>query len=80
MMSVLQNEIERTSERTKIGMAGAIKKGHIPSPAPLGFKRDGKKLVPDPITKDVVKRIYDLYLEGKSYQKIANIYNEEKVM
>ena len=78
--SVSQNEIERTSERTKIGMAGAIKKGHIPSPAPLGFKRENKKLVPDPLTKDVVKRIFDLYLEGKSYQRIANIYNEEKVL
>ncbi len=31
MMSVSQNEIERTSERTKVGMAGAIKKGHVPS-------------------------------------------------
>ena len=30
LMSVSQNEIERTSERTKIGLAGAIKSGHIP--------------------------------------------------
>lgn len=30
MMSVSQNEIERTSERTKIGLAGAIKQGHVP--------------------------------------------------
>lgn len=29
MMSVSQNEIERTSERTKFGLAGAIKAGHI---------------------------------------------------
>lgn len=28
MMSVSQNEIERTSERTKVGLAGAIKQGH----------------------------------------------------
>ena len=28
LMSVSQNEIERTSERTKIGLAGAIKNGH----------------------------------------------------
>ena len=27
-MSVSQNEIERTSKRTKIGLAGAIKQGH----------------------------------------------------
>ena len=31
LMSVSQNEIERTSERTKIGLAGAIKQGHVPS-------------------------------------------------
>ena len=31
LMSVSQNEIERTSERTKIGLAGAIKMGHIPN-------------------------------------------------
>lgn len=31
MTSVAQNEIERTSERTKIGMEGAIKSGHVPS-------------------------------------------------
>ena len=33
-MSVSQNEIERTSERTKVGLAGAIKSGHIPHVAP----------------------------------------------
>ena len=61
MMSVSQNEIERTSERTKVGMVGAIKKGHIPAPAPLGYKRDNKKLVPDMLTKDIVIRIFNLY-------------------
>ena len=47
LMSVSQNEIERTSERTKVGLVGAIKSGHIPNKTPLGFKRDGKKLVPN---------------------------------
>ena len=31
LMSVSQQEIERTSERTKVGLAGAIKQGHVPS-------------------------------------------------
>ena len=35
LTSVSQKEIERTSERTKIGLAGAIKVGHIPHQAPL---------------------------------------------
>ena len=80
MTSVSQNEIEKCSERTKFGMVGAIKAGHIPNQPPLGFKRKNKKLIPDPLTKDIIVRIYDLYLEGKSYQSIANIYNEEKVL
>ncbi len=80
LMSVSQNEIERTSERTKIGMAGAIKNGHIPHVAPLGYKHEDKKLVIDYSTKDVVVRIFDLYYNGYSYQKISNLFNEEKVL
>lgn len=80
LMSVSQNEIERTSERTKIGLAGAIKQGHIPSQAPLGYKHEDKKLVIDYSTKDIVKRIFNLYYEGNSYQTISNILNEEKVL
>jgi len=80
MMSVSQNEIERTSERTKIGLAGAIKQGHIPARAPLGYKRKDKKLVPDPLTKDIVIRIFNLYFEGYTYVRIANIFNEEQVL
>lgn len=78
--SVSQNEIEKCSERTKFGMVGAIKEGHIPCHAPFGYTRDGKKLVPDPLTRDHIKRIFELYMEGKSHQTIANIYNEEKVL
>ena len=80
LMSVSQNEIERTSERTKIGLAGAIKQGHIPHVAPLGYKHEDKKLVIDYSTKDIVIRIFDLYYNGYSYQKISNIFNEEKVL
>ena len=80
LTSVSQNEIERTSERTKFGLSGAIKEGHIPARAPLGYKHENKKLVPDPLTKDIVIRIYNLYFEGKSYYNIATIFNEEQVL
>ena len=80
LMSVSQNEIERTSERTKVGLAGAIKCGHIPHIAPLGYKHEDKRLVIDYSTKDVVARIFDLQYNGYSYQKISNLFNEEKVL
>ena len=79
LTSVSQQEIERTSERTKIGLAGAIKSGHIPGHTPFGYKREGKLMVPDITTKHIVERMYQLYFEGNYYQTIANIFNAENV-
>ena len=80
LMSVSQQEIERTSERTKVGLAGAIKQGHIPHQAPLGYKHENKKLVIDHLTKDVAIRIFELYHKGMSYQKISTLFNKEQVL
>lgn len=80
MMTVSQNEIERTSERTKIEMEGAIKDGHCPCKTPLGYKRVNKKLVPDDLTKDIVIEIFNKYLSGWSYQKIMNYLNINNVL
>ena len=82
MLTVLsQLEIEIVSERTKFGLNGAIKSGHLPGIVPLGYKKDNnKKTVIDETTKDVVIRIFNMYLEGKSYQQISNTLNKEKVL
>ena len=79
-MSISQNEIERTSERTKISLAGAIKQRHIPNQAPLGYKHEDKMLVIDYSTKDIGERIFDLYYNGISYKTISNILNKEEVL
>ena len=82
MLTVLsQLEIEIVSERTKFGLNGAIKSGHLPGIVPLGYKKDSnKKTVIDETTKDIVIRIFNMYLEGKSYQQISNTFNKEKVL
>ena len=36
-------------------------------------------MVIDETTKDLVIRIFNMYLEGKSYQTIANILNNEGI-
>lgn len=46
---------------------------------PLGYKRENKKMIIDETTKDLVIRIFNMYLEGKSYQTIANILNSEEI-
>mgnify|MGYP000891803080 FL=1 len=48
-------------------MVNIIKEEHIPDYDPLGYKHTDKNLVPDPLTKVIVIRIYNLYFEGKSY-------------
>ena len=82
MLTVLsQLELEIVSERTKFGLNGAIKSGHLPGIVPLGYKKDSnRKTVIDETTKDIVIRIFNMYLEGKSYQQISNTLNDEKVL
>ena len=70
--SVSQNEIEKCSERTKFGMVGAIEAGHIPIGKCLGFKRDNKKLVPDPLTIDIKNDLND------NYKTIRNLTNDSE--
>lgn len=44
MLTVLsQLEIEIVSERTKLGLNGAIKSEYLPGIVPLGYKRDNNK-------------------------------------
>lgn len=69
-----------TEDQVRECMAATIKQGDIPHVAPLGYKHEDKKLVIDYSTKDIVIRIFDLYYNGYSYQKISNLFNDEKVL
>ena len=81
MLTVLsQLEIEIVSERTKFGLYGAIKSGHIPGQRPFGYKSaEDKRMVIDNSTRPYVEEIFDLYLEGKSFQQIANYFKENNI-
>lgn len=51
--------------------------------APYGYKKcpdDKNKLIIDEEAAAVVKRIYDLYLDGYGYGKITNILNDDGVL
>ena len=82
MLTVLsQLEIEIVSEKTKFGMVGAIKSGHLPGVKPLGYKNDStRRTIIDPTTAPIIKRVFDLYLQGKTYLQIATIFNNENIL
>lgn len=79
MLTVLsQLEIERCSERTIMGLDGALKAKHTPI-CPYGFKKENKCLVIDETTAPTIRRIFQEYLEGKSACRIAKDFTDEKV-
>ena len=81
MLTVLsQLEIEIVSERTKFGLNGAIKSGHIPGQRPFGYKSaEDKRMVIDNATRPYIEKIFDMYLKGKSFQQIANYFKENNI-
>lgn len=83
MITILaQLEIERTSERTKFGLVGAAKKGHLSGRPPLGYKKidNDKGIFIDEIQADVVRRIFKLYLDGMAVNSICKLFNEEEIL
>lgn len=74
-------ELDVISERTKLGLIGALEKGHFPN-FPFGYMRDKngndpKKVVKCPEDAKYVVRMFELYLQGNSFQTVADIINEE---
>ena len=77
LTALSQLEIEIVSERTKFGLNDAIKSRNIPGQSPFGYtKSEDKKMIIDNATRPYVEKIFDMYLEGKSFQQIANYFKE----
>lgn len=75
-----QLEIERTSERTKFGLKGAAKNGYFCGKAPIGYRKINKKLVIDDLESEVVKEIFDDYVNGLSVCTITKKLNNKNAL
>lgn len=75
-----QLEIERTSERTKFGLKGAAKNGHFCGKAPIGYKKINKELVIDDLESEMVKEIFDDYVNGLSVCTITKKLNNKNAL
>jgi site-specific DNA recombinase len=74
-----EQESQRTSERVKAALNTRASKGLFSgSNPPYGYGvTDGKLIVRDDNTPHIVKRIYNDYLKGKGFDRIAReLYNE----
>jgi DNA invertase Pin-like site-specific DNA recombinase len=80
MLSVAQDEADRTSERIKVVFQNKLKNGEaISGSLPLGYKILDKKVMIDEKTAPIAKDIFDLYYYHQSQtrvlKEIINKYN-----
>jgi site-specific DNA recombinase len=82
LQAVGKNELSRTKIRLKRGTVQSAKKGNYQGKKPpVGFDYDyrTKRLKQNEDAK-VVRRMFELYLEGHSTVEIQNIFNQENVL
>lgn len=74
-----QLEREQIKERMMMGKVGRAKSGKVMefNNPPIGYELDGDNYKIEPIGAGIVKRIYDMYINGKSISKIKETLNEE---
>ena len=76
------------SAKTRRGLIGVIESGRQVGPPAYGYRSvnrlDGSNVIRglreiDPTTSPIIRRIYQLYIEGSSARAIARLLNEENV-
>ena len=74
MLSVAQDEADRTSERIKVVFESKRTKGEVPAGAlPKGYRRDGKAVVLDEEIAPIVRAAFDMYFEtGSSFHVVRS--------
>ena len=73
-----QFERELIVERTNIGVKAAIEDGHFSGPPPLGYIRDeNSRFTINEEEVPIVREIFDLCLNGKTYSQISYIMKEK---
>ncbi len=77
MLSVAQDEADRTSERIKVVFESKRAKGELPAGnLPKGYRREGKKIVLDETTAPIVRAAFDMYFETGSPFRVIRSFPE----
>ncbi|MCT4598367.1 MAG: recombinase family protein [Vallitalea sp.] len=73
-----EQEVERTSQRIKMTLKTRAKNGKHNGSPPYGYKKeDGKLIVSDDETANIVRRLFREYLSGKGFDAISRgFYND----
>ncbi len=78
-----KREVEKITMRTSRGRDAKAEKGYYVGHLSDGFMveitREGKKIIEDKERSPIIKRVFKLYIEGNSTDRIADILNSEKI-
>jgi len=78
MLSVAENEADRTSERIKTVFEHKVELGEsLGGRWPFGFMVENKKLIPNPATADIARAMFDHYLATASYFDTARYLHDQ---
>lgn len=78
MLSIAQDEADRTSERIKAVFANKIARGETPcNRAPIGYKIENSKLLVDDETKQIAIDIFDCYDRYHSLSRCCRMIREK---
>ena len=78
MLSVAQDEADRASERIRFVFENQRAKGErINGSHPYGFRVENKSLVPDPEKMELVKWVYDTYIDNRSLLSTRSAMEEQ---
>ena len=78
MLSVAQDEADRTSERIKFVFADKMSKGEwVSGNIPYGYRKENKRMVIDEETAPIAKAIFDHYIDSRSvYNTVRWVYDQ----
>jgi site-specific DNA recombinase len=82
-MMTMNAQFEHSTTKIRV-TRGTARKGLLGSATgglftPYGYKSENKKLVIDETESEIIKRIFEMSLNGMGNRKIAKILNEEKI-
>ena len=77
MLSVAQDEADRTSERIKVVFDSKRAKNEVPAGSlPKGYRREGKAVVLDEKTAPIVRAAFDMYFDTGSPFRVIRSFPE----
>ena len=78
LLAFAQLELEQRRDSFASAQRNALERGIYPGSTPIGYMRDdGGRMIPNPATAPVIRRVYERRLAGDSWASLAKMLDRE---